>query len=88
MNSVTEKAYKALILDDLEEYEELIQFLSCELAENPNDIILLNNRSLAYSEIGRLTEAFEDIEKAYKIDEKCDAVKYNYNSLKRHIENL
>ena len=86
MKTYTLKAYIALILDEIEEYEELIKFLSTEIDKSPNNVVLLNNRSLAFSEIGKTTEGFKDIKAAYDIDPENKAVAYNYNRLKEYLE--
>lgn len=55
------KAYRFLIYDELEEYEEAITFLTDQLKARPRDPVLLNNRGIAYAETGRLSEALVDL---------------------------
>jgi tetratricopeptide (TPR) repeat protein len=88
MNTLKQQSYKALIYDEIEEYEEAIDFLTNELNENPLDSILLNNRGLAFWEIGKNDKALEDLTKAYKINPNDSSIQYCYNGLIEHIENL
>lgn len=52
------RCYLALVYDELEEYEEVIAGLTDVLANDPGNVVALNNRGLAYAEIGN-TEAAE-----------------------------
>ena len=87
MKVYTVKAYRALILDEIEEYDAVIHFLSNEIKKKPEDVILLNNRSIAFSEIGKFSESLEDITRAYEIDPENETVKRNLDSLRKHLEN-
>lgn len=57
-----------LLLDSLEEYRDTIADLSDYIKIGPPTSTVLNNRGLAYYEIGRIEEALEDFERAIEVD--------------------
>lgn len=61
---VLEKPYCMLILDEEEEYEELIAELSEVIRRQPEHGVALNNRGVAYMEVGRLRDALEDFRRS------------------------
>jgi tetratricopeptide (TPR) repeat protein len=66
MSHLFEKSYSALLYDELEDYESVILELSAYLESHPNSVPALNNRGIAYWEIGKLENAQDDFEKAIK----------------------
>src|SRR5687768_7217306 len=54
------KPYRGLLYDELEEYEEVIAYLTAEIKQNPNNYIVYNNRGVAFAEIGRIDQALAD----------------------------
>lgn len=67
LKELTERFYLMLLYDEIEEYEDAINYLTEYLNNNPNDTIALNNRGLAYAEIGKNDEAFLDLKKSIKL---------------------
>lgn len=67
MKELTEQFYVVLMYDELDEYEDVINYLSEYIKNNPKDSIALNNRGLAFAEIGKIKEAFSDLKMSIKI---------------------
>ncbi|KOS59899.1 tetratricopeptide repeat protein [Lysinibacillus agricola] len=60
-NELIKRYYLRLMYGEINEYEDVIDYLTEYLYNNPNDPIVLNNRGLAYVEIGKNEEAFSDL---------------------------
>lgn len=60
-NGLVERYYLMLMYAEIYEYENIIDYLTEYLNNNPNNLIALNNRGLAYAEIGKNDEAFSDL---------------------------
>lgn len=59
-----ENCYLALCFDEDDEYDTYIEQLTERLTEDPGNVILLNNRGLAFLESGRYAEAEADFKRA------------------------
>ncbi|MEH7335071.1 hypothetical protein V7161_20805 [Neobacillus drentensis] len=66
-NELPDRYYLMLMYDEIEEYEDVIDYLTEYLNNNPNEPIALNNRGLAYAEIGKKDEEFSDLKKSIKL---------------------
>lgn len=55
-----DRCYSMLIYDELEEYEDAIDLCSKAIEADASNYIALNNRAVAYWEIGRDDEALAD----------------------------
>ncbi len=67
MARIFKESYIALLYDELEEYEAVIEELTIHLQENRSNIYALNNRGVAYWEIGKRALAKKDLEKVMEI---------------------
>lgn len=76
MPSHLDTAYAALLLDEEEEYEDLIARLSEYIATASVPGFALHNRAVAQSEIGRVDEVLADFDRA------ANALPGNYMPLK------
>ncbi len=59
--------YAALVLDEEEEYAEVIRSLSDHIVDNPANGAAFNNRAVAYQEIGQLELAMGDFDEAVRL---------------------
>jgi tetratricopeptide (TPR) repeat protein len=64
VRGILTQPYRALILDEEEEYEEVIVATSEALRDNPEHGVALNNRGVAFAELGRADEALDDLRRA------------------------
>jgi tetratricopeptide (TPR) repeat protein len=64
MPSYFDTPYAALILDEEEEYEELIEKLTEHIRTSRSPGVAIHNRAVAMSEIGRVDEALSEFEHA------------------------
>jgi Flp pilus assembly protein TadD len=62
------KAYGGLLLDELDEYGDLIADLTELLRAEPKNAIAYNKRGLAYAEIGMVRHANADYSRAIDLD--------------------
>src|SRR5712691_10117299 len=67
-NELLTQSYRALIYDEIEDYEQTIAGLSAQLQANPTNSHAFNNRAVAHWEIGRIAEALEDFRAAAAVD--------------------
>jgi tetratricopeptide (TPR) repeat protein len=58
--TLLDRCYAGLIYDEIEEYEEAIALCSRTIEADATNYIALNNRAVAYWEIGRDEEAMAD----------------------------
>ena len=58
--TLLDRCYAALIYDEIEEYEDAIALCCRAIEVNPTNYVALNNRAVAYWEIGRDEEAMAD----------------------------
>jgi len=56
--------YHALIFDDEDEYIEYIAIATTQIEEHPENYAALNNRGVAYSELGNTEDALADFKAA------------------------
>ena len=63
-NWLLSKSWRLLLFDEMEEYHSVIAALNEHLGDHPRDAVALNNRGLAYSEMGQADEAFRDFGEA------------------------
>ena len=66
MRHGNEQCYRALIFDDEEEYADYIALLTEKIRVNSTDYVSLNNRGLAYFEMGEFPNAILDFTEACK----------------------
>jgi Flp pilus assembly protein TadD len=59
-----ERSWAKFLLDELEEYQEAIAFVTNHLVHHPNNHHALNNRALLFWEIGSIEEARRDFDAA------------------------
>lgn len=64
MSSDADTPYRALLLDDFEAYEELIEELTAFIDAGGRIGVALHNRAVAQWEIGRIDEALAGLEQA------------------------
>ena len=62
-----QRCFASLILDEEEDYAEVIRDLTAHLASNPSNAAALNNRAVAYGEIGELNRALADFGEAVRL---------------------
>ena len=58
--TLLDRCYAGLIYDEIEEYEDAIALCSKAIEADATNYIALNNRAVAYWEIGRDEEAMAD----------------------------
>src|SRR3954462_13990809 len=61
---LTKQSYRALMLDELEDYEQVIEGLSRFLGSHSTNSSAFNNRGVAYREVGRIEDALKDFDRA------------------------
>lgn len=64
MGTYTDKPYGALMLDELEDYQEVIASLSAHIERGISIGSALHNRGLAHWEIGEIDQALRDFDEA------------------------
>lgn len=82
-----EKSYSALLLDELEEYHEAIDCMALYLETHPTSIPVLNNRGVAYLEIGETEKALADIAAAAHLTINDEIPWENWGSLLEGCDN-
>ena len=65
---LTKQSYRALMFDELEDYEEAIQDLSRFIDSHPTNSAAFNNRGVARWEIGQIENALGDFENAVLVN--------------------
>ena len=73
MGAYTDKPYGALMLDELEDYQEVIASLSAHIERGVSIGAALHNRGLAHWEIGEPDQALRDFDEALEqiVFERC-----------------
>jgi tetratricopeptide (TPR) repeat protein len=64
---LTSRSYLALLFDEPKEYASAIAALSQVLRDDPQNVHALNNRAIAYLEIGLQSEAEADFDEATRV---------------------
>lgn len=62
-----EQCYAALMYDEPEDYETIIQWLTHRLRANPSSVAAHHNRAVAYWESGQVERALVDFERAVRL---------------------
>jgi Flp pilus assembly protein TadD len=68
------RSYAAFLFDEVDEYEEAIALFTKAIGDDPSDYIALNNRGVAYWEIGRDDEAMQDLLAAARLAHADDPI--------------
>jgi tetratricopeptide (TPR) repeat protein len=68
------RCYAALVFDEIEEYEDAIARFSKAIEADSANYIVLNNRGVAYLEIGRYEEALADFSAAARLARAGDPI--------------
>jgi tetratricopeptide (TPR) repeat protein len=66
-DNLFQRCYAVLMYDDLEEYEDAIRALTEHLRANPGSAAALNNRAVAFAEIGQTKRALADFRAAIRL---------------------
>lgn len=65
---LTKQAYRVLMYDELDEYEEIIQELAQYLCLHPENVNAHNNIGVAYGEVRQIESAHQAFDRAIKED--------------------
>ena len=68
------RSYAAFLFDEVEEYEAAITLLSAAIGDDPSHYVALNNRGVAYWEIGRDDDALADLSAAARLAQADDPI--------------
>jgi Flp pilus assembly protein TadD len=82
------EAYGALVLDELDEYGDVIADLTELLRGEPTNAIAYNNRGLAYAEIGMVRHANLDYSRAIDLDSGNSIILKNRATLRNQAGDM